>query len=564
MFRTLRRFAICFLWVPLVVSAPRIDSAAQDKADERGKKVDELFARWDKSDSPGCAVAVVQDGKVVYEKGYGMANLEHGARITPATVFLIASVSKQFTAFLIFLLAGAGQLSLDDDVRKHVPEVPDFGKKITVRHLVHHTSGLREELSLFSLAGWRSSDVIMRRDFLELVGRQRELNFEPGREYLYCNTGYTLMGLIVERVSKKSLNAYAQEKIFEPLGMKSTQFRQDYRLIAARLATSYGPRTGGGFELVPLAYGQAGASSVLTTVQDLARWDQNFYDPKVGGKEATALMLQRGKLNSGTEIAYAGGLFHGTYRSLPTVQHTGSHGGYRTILMRFPEQRFSVIVLANVASFKSVDMARKVADIYLEGTLKPEARKPMGVPVDTQILDSYRGEYLMDSGFSLKVSREDAMLVVEAPYGKRRLTPSSATEFIDPASDDVYTFVPAAKGDAMALRTKVSGFEQTGQKLTRIELTREELAKFAGSFHSEELDVFYTTVLRDGQLVLRHRKGEIPLRPAAGDRFTPESGGAMFQTLHFTRNADKEIDGFRVTTGRVRNLRFANAQIKTL
>src|SRR5262249_15505607 len=204
--------------------------------------VDKLFAAWDRRDSPGCALLVLRDGKVVHQRGYGMANLEHGIPITPATVFNIASVSKQFTCFLVLLLVEAGLLSLDDDVRRHVPEVPDFGKPITLRHLMHHTSGLREDWSMLTLAGWRTEDVVTRGDVLDLLRRQRDLNFEPGRQFLYCNTGYQLLAQVVERVSGKSLREFAREKVFAPLGMKDTVFKDDHRLLVPGRADCYAPR----------------------------------------------------------------------------------------------------------------------------------------------------------------------------------------------------------------------------------------------------------------------------------------------------------------------------------
>ncbi|MFO0985337.1 MAG: serine hydrolase domain-containing protein, partial [Planctomycetota bacterium] len=205
-------------------------------SDVSSDQVDRLFARFDKPDSPGCAIAVVKDGQVVYEHGYGMANLDDGVPITADTVFHVASVSKQFTSFAVALLADQGKLSLDDDVRRYVPEVPDFGAKITLRHLMHHTSGLRDQWSLLMLAGWRLEDVITESDILDLISHQRELNFPPGERHLYCNTGYTLLAIVVQRVSGRSLRAFAEDEMFEPLGMTSTHFHDDHRMIVKHRA----------------------------------------------------------------------------------------------------------------------------------------------------------------------------------------------------------------------------------------------------------------------------------------------------------------------------------------
>ncbi len=468
-----RLMSLCLLWVPLTASAPR---AAQQDIDFT--RVDKLFAKYDRKDAPGCVVAVVKDGKVVYKRGFGVANLEHGIPITPQTVFQIGSISKQFTAFLIHLLVSAGLMSLDDDVRQHVPELPDFGKKITVRHLLHHTSGLREETQLMMLAGWRMEDVITRDDFLGLVKRQKELNFDPGSEHLYCNTGYTLLGLIAERVGKKSLPSLAREKLFEPLGMKDTQFRSGYRAIIKNAAASYAAQLPGGYEQALLAYDMAGATALYTTVDDLARWDQNFYDARVGGKDVIAAMLQKGKLNDGKEIAYASGVVHGSYRGLKTVTHGGSHAGYRAMLQRFPEERCTVIVLANRADMNT-GLAHKVADVVLEGKLKPAPKEEPKKP---------------------------------------------------PKKSDPVTLSP------------------------------EQQQAFPGDFYSAELEAIYHVAVKDGKLVMRHRKGEAILRPLGEDKFSAPLAGPV--TLHFRRDAGKQVTGFTIDAGRIRNLRFTRAEIK--
>src|SRR5258705_4506707 len=205
-------------------------------------KVDEIFARFGKPDSPGCALSVIKDGQIVYKRGYGMSNLEYGIPISPSSIFHIASISKEFTAMAIVMLAQQGKLSLDDDVRKYVPEVPDFGERITIRHLIHHTSGLRDQWSLLELAGWREDDVITEGDILDLVSRQKALNFKPGEEHLYSNTGYTLLAVIVKRVSRQSLRDFADAEIFKPLSMTRTHFHDDQSMIVKDRTSAYQPR----------------------------------------------------------------------------------------------------------------------------------------------------------------------------------------------------------------------------------------------------------------------------------------------------------------------------------
>lgn len=255
-----------FLAFSLVCCCLVTTALAQNTEDPLTKKVDQLFATWDKPESPGAAIAVIKDGVVVYKRGYGSANLEYNVPITPQTVFHVASVSKQFTAFAIALLAHQGKLSLDDDIRKHLPEVPDFGKKITIRHLIHHTSGLRDQWTLLGMAGWRLDDVITKEHILKMVRHQKELNFDPGAENLYSNTGYTLLAVIVERVSGQSFRDYTDANIFKPLGMTNTHFHDDHERIVKNRAYSYSPAgPGGGFKAAPLNYANVGATSLFTT-----------------------------------------------------------------------------------------------------------------------------------------------------------------------------------------------------------------------------------------------------------------------------------------------------------
>ncbi|HWN97895.1 MAG TPA: serine hydrolase domain-containing protein, partial [Blastocatellia bacterium] len=313
-------------------------------------KVDEVFAVFDKPDSPGCALAVIKDGRIVYKRGYGQSNLEDGVAISPASIFHVASISKQFTAMAIVLLAQQGKLSLDDDVRKYVSEVPDFGERITIRHLIHHTSGLRDQWSLLELAGWREDDVITEGDILELVSRQKELNFKPGAEHLYCNTGYTLLAVIVKRVSGQSLREFADANIFKPLAMTSTHFHDDHSMIVKGRTSAYQRTKQGGLKVSIPVFDTYGATSLFTTVEDMAKWDQNFVDKTVGGEAGINQMLSVGLLNNGKRLGYAFGLSLGEYKGLKTVGHGGADAGYRADFLRFPEQRFSVVCLCNLST----------------------------------------------------------------------------------------------------------------------------------------------------------------------------------------------------------------------
>jgi CubicO group peptidase (beta-lactamase class C family) len=529
-------------------------------------RVDELFAPWNRKDSPGCVVLVRQDGKTLHERAYGMAHLELGVPLSLSSVFLLASVSKQFVVFLIMLLAQNGRLSLDDDVRKHVPELPDFGKKITIRQLIHHTSGLREDLTSFSLAGWRTGDAITRDDFLRFVKNQKGLNFEPGAEYLYCNTGYHLLAIIVERTTKQSMAEYASEQIFQPLGMKSTVVRDAHRKLIPNLAACYAPRGDlsskdtSDFLLARVAHDPPGASNVHSTVHDLALWDQNFYDATVGGRKLIDDMQIPAKLTSGKPSKYAGGLFVDRYRGLKTVSHTGFHGGYKTVILRFPEQRFSVIVLANVRDFVPIRMAKRIADIYLADKL--ELAKERSAAKEAGDVESLLGEYRF--GQSLwRVARDaKGQPFVQVDGGeKKRLFLASDGEFFDREDGTTYRFT-TKKGD-IELETLAETTRQTGKRIRLIEPPVEKLAAYVGVYRSGELNTFSSIEKRGPRLYLVTPKSEALLQFLEGGECIARPRDAFFSmlTIQFTHDRDSAVTGYNISTERVRNLRFAKVKI---
>jgi CubicO group peptidase (beta-lactamase class C family) len=295
-----------FLGAPTVLIAFSL-THAQTLSPDVAAQVDKVFEKWNRTDTPGCALGVYKDGQIVYKHGYGMANLNDDVTITPETVFHVASMSKQFTAASILLLAQQGKLSLDDDVHKYIPELPDFGERITLRHLMHHTSGLRDQWSLLELAGWRySQDLITDDDVMSVLVHQKALNFKPGEKYMYSNTGFTLLAIIVKRVSGMSFREFTTKNIFEPLGMTHTHFRDDHEEVIKHDALGY-EQDGKDkpFRMSLTNFDTAGATSLHTTVEDLQLWDENFYHPRVGGVTFVQQMLEPGKLNSGELQTYA-------------------------------------------------------------------------------------------------------------------------------------------------------------------------------------------------------------------------------------------------------------------
>lgn len=351
---------------------------AATSATEQSRKVDELFTQWTSANSPGAAVLVVRDGRIVHAKGYGMANLEHGVPIRPDTVFDIASVSKQFAAMAIALLEADGTISLDDDVKKHVPELPDFGHRVTIRHLVHHTSGIRDWPGTLSIGGWNYEDVMSFSQILRMAFHQRELNFKPGDAYAYSNTGYNLLAEIVARTSGKSFRQFSEERIFKPLGMTRTHFHDDHDELVVNRAESYRAPVDDRVRHAVSNLTALGSSSLFTTIEDLAKWIDNWHaaTPAVGGAALIARLHQQGRLNSGEQIAYAFGQSVGEFRGRRVVSHSGSWAGYRSVLERFPDESFGVAILANTATMNPAALARQIAELYLADRLGPAPARP--------------------------------------------------------------------------------------------------------------------------------------------------------------------------------------------
>lgn len=341
--------------------------------------IDSVFRRFEAPGSPGCALGVVRDGSLAYAKGYGLASVELGVPITRTTVFDIGSVSKQFTAMSVVLLAQDGKLSLDDDVRRYVPEVPSYSRPITIRHLLHHTSGLRDYIDVLSWSGVAEEAVTGDRDALEAIARQQAPNFVAGAEFRYSNSGFFLLSLIVKRVSGESLRDFAAKRVFTPLGMSHTQYVDRHEMIVPGKAGSYAAGDGR-FVLALANWEQTGDGAVNTTVEDLVKWDHNFVTGAVGGQAGLRDMQTVGVLNDGKAVAYALGLTVDTYRGLRRVSHGGAWAGFRAHFLRFPDQAVSIFALCNLASSNPGNLTLRVADALLADRLGPRVSESGSAP----------------------------------------------------------------------------------------------------------------------------------------------------------------------------------------
>jgi CubicO group peptidase (beta-lactamase class C family) len=528
------------------------------------RALDSLFAPWNRLDSPGAALAVVEGGHVVYAKGYGAAHLEYDIPITPSTVFHVASVSKQFTAFALVLLAAEGRLSLDDDVRTYVPELADFGHRITIRQLAHHTSGLRDQWNLLALAGWRLDDVITREHILKLVERQRELNFPPGAEYLYSNTGYTLMAEIVTRVTGRPFPEWMQDNVFRPLGMASTLFYDDHERIVRNRAYSY-RADGPGFKKSVLSYANVGATSLFTTVEDMARWVANFGNPTVGDRTAIETLTQRGVLASGDTISYALGIAVDRYRGHTRMGHSGGDAGYRTYVGYFPDFDVGVIVFSNLASFDPFGLSMRTADIVLRGRLADEPDRPVTEKSRTAALPPDRlraleGHYrAVPSGSYVRLVVDNGRLIFDRDGRSTNpvaALPDGRLVLLDLPEEITLSEMPVETGKPKRLAVHRNGRVDGHLEAYRPwEPTAEERAELLGDYFSAELATTYTMAEKDGRLILRHtRHADIELTPRARNHFT--SAAWFMASLAVERDAGGRATGFRVSSGRVRNLLF--------
>lgn len=541
---------------PLSENLSKGDSA---EASVLTAKVDKLFEKWNKKDAPGCAAGISQNGKIVYSQGYGMASFADGTPITPATRFNVGSVSKQFTAMSIALLAKDKKLSLNDDIRKYLPEMPKYAAPITIRHLIHHTSGLRDYLFLLVLMGEPNltSDEMFR-----VLTRQTDLNRSTGEEQLYSNTNYFLLSQIVKKVSGKSLREFTDERIFKPLGMKNSQFYDDSITMKNR-AVGYSLRGNEykpGTSDLPILVGPSG---LWTSVEDLALWEENFYTAKIGGRKLINQMLTAGTLDNGDKTTYAQGLFVIESKGLTAVNHSGLLRGTFSAEFRFyPEQRFGVSVLCNSSNAQPGAIARQIADLYLESKFKPEpvnaaaAKIPEIVPTEQQLLEKVGAYYNESTDMTLRLLVKENKLIVDSGQempaihtGKNQFTVTGRGQ---------YTYFPA-DGKSPASLQEVIGKAKPVNYLaveSAAVLSTGQLAEYVGTYNSTDINASFEVGIKDNQLFIKFINGEPQMLTSNfKDAFLNQA--REIRNLMFLRNNKKEVIAASLSYGRgVRKMPF--------
>lgn len=537
--------------------------------------LDGIFSDFAGSNGPGCAFAVSQAGQVIVTRAYGSANLEHDIQNTPETVFEPGSVSKQFTAAATILLALDGEISLDDDIRDYLPEIPDYGQMITIRHLLNHTSGLRDWGSIAGIGGWpRTTRVHTHGHMIDIASRQRALNYPPGQYYSYTNTGYNLQAVLIERVTGQTFEDFSQERIFQPLGMTKTQWRDDFNEIVQDRAVAYRNNGDGSWSQLMPFENVHGNGGLLTTVGDLLKFTHNLdTGATVGGTEFVAQMHQQGVLNSGREIDYASGLRIGEYKGVREVQHSGSTAGYRGHLTRFPDQEIAVSVMCNAASANvtAARLAYSVADLYLENTIDEQMVPIAGIELPTDKLRSFTGRYRHTrTNTALEIGLFDGILILqESNFGMGEsvgtpLTPVSETRLEASALGATIEFENTSPGQRASATYTMDGDAARLEPVDDFAPTVAELAGYVGTYHSDEAEVTYTIAVRDGALAILDRYGRgQTLEPIYLDAFSVRAEIVMtgsLGTITFRRDDSGRIDGLSVSQGRVWNLRFERLQ----
>jgi CubicO group peptidase (beta-lactamase class C family) len=553
------------LVLTLAVVAGMARSAGQIQESRLAGQVDGIFASWNRTDSPGGVVGILEQWEVVLVRAYGMASLEYDVPIRLDTLFNAGSVAKQFTALAMLRLAGQGRLRLDEEIRQYVPEVPVFGTPISLRQLIHHTSGLRDFQSLLAMAGWRTEDSITGSDALAYVRRQRELNFPPGEKFLYGNTGYWLMGKVLERVTGQPFVDWMREQIFQPLGMLHSGFREDTQRIYKDTATSYYGPGDDGFRRAKEWWGYVGNGNLYTNLDDLLQWLRAWRAPHPAQAAEIPALFERGALSNGEPIDYAFGLVIDHYQGLRIVHHGGAIGGYAAFIGFFPDRDLGIVILSNFSGADPRGKALAVADLWFAGESPaasadpsiPERREPPVVAIDPELLDAYIGEYRLDArpDLILSFTREQDHLFLQLPGRTRsEVFPAAAAIFFLRGGQSQIEFHRDASGRVSRLTLR-EGRDYVGRRIERPPWTPEQIAELTGSYYSSELDTTYTLVAQAGALVVRHpRHPDFELKPTPQG---PLEGAWFFHEVAPERDDQGRVIGLRVSNPRVRNLFLA-------
>lgn len=556
----------------LIIQNPRLIAQSNKNINQINKaktqQIRNLFKEWDTNTSPGTAIAIIKNNDIIFKEAYGLANLEFGVKNSPSTLFNIASNSKQFTAFALLHLVEQGKIGLEDNIRKYIPELPDFGDVIKVKTLAQHTHGIRGITYLLGMAGWNIEDVISRKDVLKLLRQQKELNFSPETDFSYNNSGYMLLAELIERVSGRPFHEYIDEIIFTPLKMENTVLFEDNQKVIPNLASPYyfdGTSYKKGIRNSKDIVGNTG---IRTSIEDLSKWIINFEKIKIGSKGLFDKLVQRAVLKNGDTLSYAFGQKISNYNGRKVVSHGGADAGYRSQVLRFPEEKLSIIVLANNGSLNADEMAYSIADIYL-GNIKTFDSKESNktwqnsrIILPEKSLKKYEGKFELQPGFVMEFHEREGQLYITATgQGTLPLEPLNDRQFQIRRISATITFVKNSIGDFDTLTFEHNGQESSGKRL-QFYLDNSKLQEYTGLYYSPELRTAYELTIENGLLIAKHQRQENTiLSPLSHDKFSGNTW--FFGTIDFEVE-DNVIVGFRVSSDRVENLVFNKVNQKIL
>lgn len=543
---------VCLSFVISFLKAQNLPSAVISQ-------IDSLFQEFNTLNTPGCAIGIVRNDSLIYAKGYGLANLEYDIPITPKTIFYLASVSKQFTAYSILLLAKAGKLNLEDNILNHLSWFPDLKRKITIKHLLNHTSGIRDDLSMASFGGLGDGSIVSQQLAIQYIKKSKALNYEPGEKYLYSNSNYVLLAEIVKERSGQSFKAFTDSALFKPLGMENSFFLdQPYELIKNRAASYY--KNANGFVNALHNVFTLGDGGMFSNIEDLSRWVMNFYNHKVGSAEDISQFSQNGVLNDGSKIPYALGITANEYKGFKQFTHGGALAGYRTNIAVFPELKISFIVLSNNGSVNAAAKSNQLADIFLKNyppsTFPSNAVQTTQVkyyPVDSQIIKLFSGNYISDDGFQFKFQSNGENLLWESRTGSRRLVQTSKEKFEDSLSQVKFRFSVSAK-DTIAQQS-FTGYNRVLTKyIPDTSFVSNNVAIYSGTYFSPELESRVEVIFNNGGLFLKFPKsGEQKLQVLDRYNMLLENAGLH---LKFFTDGRKRTTAFELNSSRMMHVRF--------
>ncbi len=527
----------------------------QDVPLSPSKRVEKLIAEYDNEETPGGVILVMRDGEVIFDRAFGMANLTYGVPFSVETPTNIGSTSKQFTAFAIGLLEEQGKLSIDDDIRDYIPELPDFGETVRLWHLISHTSGYREYLNTLVMGGRHLGDHVSSDEVVPMIQRQPKLQNTPGDAYNYNNTGYALLAMVVEKVTEQDFPSWMKENVFLPLGMENTTVLDHRGRVIPGSAQGYGRDEKENFVKLADLSGSMGPGGIYSTVEDLVKWVQNFYKPSVGSKSLIDKMQTSFVKNDGDSLGYGFGLTIDEKDGLRRVHHGGADIAHRSEFYMFPDIKGAVITQSNNSGFPG-SVALRVAEAFFVDVMDLDEEKPQDPESFEYVAENFDeivGRYAMEDmpSFVMEFSREGDTLFTQATgQGRVQIYASSDSTFYLTIVDAGFTFHRNENGEIDAMTLHQNG-DHRAKRIFEPKWvpSEEELEMYQGRYFSEELETFYTIVaIEDGSLVLRHRRfDDIPLRAEAKDDYT---GSFPITGLRFIRDEDDKVTGFRASSGR--------------